>query len=664
MHTTDTSLLTLAANTIRGLAMDAVEKANSGHPGMPMGMADVAAVLWLKHLRYSAKDPQWLGRDRFVLSAGHGSMLLYSVLHLAGYEVSLDDLKSFRQWHSKTPGHPEVGETPGVETTTGPLGQGFANGVGLALGAQMEAAHTGCAMLKTRVLGIVSDGDLMEGISAEAASLAGHLQLDNLLYVYDDNRITIDGKTDLAFTEDVAARFRAVGWDVYQMDAHDVDQVERTLDQALRNLKRPTLVIAKSHIGKGSPHKQDTSEAHGAPLGTEELAATKKALGLPAEAFHVPAPVRELFQARTKTNEAERARWNEQFEAWRANHQDGAKRAAALRTPSLPADLLEQLIAAAGTDASIATRALSNKVIQKAAALSPRLISGSADLASSTKTDIKATTSVQAGKFAGRNLHFGIREHAMGSLMNGLALHGAFQPLGSTFLVFSDYMRPTLRLAALMKQACLFVFTHDSLMVGEDGPTHQPVEHVASLRLIPGLHVLRPADGAEVAAAYCHGMTRKDGPVAICLTRQNLPLLTRPANFDKRDLLRGGYVLRDADQPTATLIATGAEVGAAVAAADALASKGIKLRIVSMPCVEVFLAQDAAYRGKTLRSDLPVFAVEMGRPETWCQFTGKPERVIGVSRFGASAPHNVLTEKYGFTPAAIAAHIEQTLRAG
>ena len=663
MQTTDTSLLTLAANTVRGLAMDAVEKANSGHPGMPMGMADVAAVLWLKHLRHSAKDPHWLGRDRFVLSAGHGSMLLYSMLHLSGYDLSLDDLKAFRQWHSRTPGHPEVGETAGVETTTGPLGQGFANGVGMALAAQMEAAHTGCAMLKTRVLGIVSDGDLMEGLSAEAASLAGHLQLDNLLYVYDDNRITIDGKTDLAFTEDIGARFRAVGWDVYTMDAHDVDQVERTLDGALRNLKKPTLVIAKSHIGKGSPHKQDTSEAHGAPLGAEEIAATKKVLGLPVEPFHVPAPVRDLFAARAKTGEAERARWNEQFEAWRANNQEGANRAAALRQPTLPADLLEQLIAGAGTDASIATRALSNKVIQKAAALCLRLVSGSADLASSTKTDIKATTSVQAGKFAGRNLHFGIREHAMGSLMNGIALHGAFQPLGSTFLVFSDYMRPTLRLAALMKLPCMFVFTHDSLMVGEDGPTHQPVEHVASLRLIPNLHVLRPADGAEVAAAYAHALTRKDGPVAMAFTRQNLPLLKRPAGFQNRDLLRGGYTLIEADQAKATVIATGAEVGATVAAVELLAAKGIKVRVVSMPCVEVFMTQEASYRQATLRPELPTFAVEMGRPEGWCQFTGNLDRVIGVSRFGASAPHNLLTEHYGFTPAAIAARIEQQLGA-
>ncbi|MEZ5963748.1 MAG: transketolase [Planctomycetota bacterium] len=660
MTTTDTHLLTLAANTVRGLAMDAVEKANSGHPGMPMGMADVAVVLWLKHLRYSAKDPQWLGRDRFVLSAGHGSMLLYSMLHLAGYGVSLDDLKSFRQWHSKTPGHPEVGETPGVETTTGPLGQGFANGVGMALAAHMEAAHTGCSQLATRVIGIVSDGDLMEGLSAEAASLAGHLRLDNLLYVYDDNRITIDGNTGISFSEDVPARFRAVGWDVYEMDAHDIEEVERTLDRALSNLARPTLVVAKSHIGKGSPHKQDTPEAHGAPLGEKEIAATKQALGMPAEAFAVPTPVRELFAQRTRDNEAVRAAWNEQYEAWCSKHRDGAAKAQALRAFEAPADLLDRLVAAAGNDAA-ATRVLSHKVVQQAAALCPRLVSGAADLASSTRTDIKGSASVEAGRFGGNTLHFGIREHAMGSVMNGIALHGAFQPLGSTFLVFSDYMRPTIRLAALMRLPVIFVFTHDSLMVGEDGPTHQPIEQVASLRLIPDVHVWRPADGVEVGAAYAHALTTKDGPSVFCLTRQNLPVLRRPAGVTAHDALRGGYRVVAPARPTATLIATGAEVSVAVAAAEALAAEDIHLAVVSMPCVETFLAQDDGYRRAVVPPDLKTFALEMGRPEGWCQFTGSIERVIGVTRFGASAPAGVLAEKYGFTPAAVATRLKAML---
>ena len=660
MHTTDTNLVSLTANAIRGLAMDAVEKANSGHPGMPMGMADVAAVLWLRHLRYSAKDPRWLGRDRFVLSAGHGSMLLYSLLHLAGYDLSLDDLKAFRQWHSKTPGHPEVGDTAGVETTTGPLGQGFGNGVGMALAAQMEAAQTGCAMLKTRVIGIVSDGDLMEGLSQEAASLAGHLRLDNLLYIYDDNQITIDGGTQLTYREDVGMRFQALGWDVVPMDAHDPEQIEQVLDRTLAQLSRPTLIVARSEIAKGSPNKQGTSESHGAPLGKAEIAATKKALGMPDDEFHVPEAVRTAFAARTRHVEAERSRWNEQFEAWKAQHPDGAKKIAALRDPTLPADLLAQLIAAAGTDASSATRVLSGKVIQKIAALTPRLVGGSADLASSTKTDIKATTSVGPGQFTGRNLHFGIREHAMGSLMNGIALHGAFQPLGSTFLVFSDYMRPAIRLAALMRQPCAFVFTHDSLMVGEDGPTHQPIEHVASLRLIPNLHVLRPADALEVAAAWTHALTRTDGPVAMCLTRQNLPALARPPGFDPRTALRGGYLLRDADAACATLVATGSEVGLAVAAADELARRGKVARVVSVPCLEVFLAQPKAYRADVLGS-APVFAIEMGRPEIWCQLTGSIERVIGVSRFGASAPHAVLLEKFGFTANAVADRIATEL---
>ncbi|HLU40450.1 MAG TPA: transketolase [Planctomycetota bacterium] len=662
MTTTDASLLTLVANTIRGLAMDAVEKANSGHPGMPMGMADVAAVLWLEHLRHSPKDPHWLGRDRFVLSAGHGSMLLYALLHLSGYRVSLDDLKQFRQWHSRTPGHPEFGETDGVETTTGPLGQGFANGVGMAIAAQMEAAHTGCSMLKTRVLGIVSDGDLMEGISAEAASLAGHLQLDNLLYVYDDNRITIDGKTDITFSDDVAVRFRGHHWDVYQMNAHDVAEIERTLTQALGNLRRPTLVIARSHIAKGSPGKQDSPEAHGAPLGAEEVRRAKQALGLPDEPFYVPEAVRELFAKRAQVLEAERARFEERFEAWRTHHPEGAKKHAALRAFTPPADVLTELLAAAGTEAA-ATRVLSGKVIQKAAALFPRLVSGSADLASSTKTDIKATTSVQAGMFSGRNLHFGVREHAMGAVMNGIALHGAFQPLGSTFLVFSDYMRPAIRLAAIMKLPCVFVFTHDSLMVGEDGPTHQPIEHVASLRLIPNVHVLRPADGPEVAAAYAHALQRTDGPSILCLTRQNVPALERAPGFDVRDLLRGGYLLQDAPGAAGTLVATGSEVSLAVAAARLLQERGTTVRVVSVPCLEVFLAQDEEYRRAVLPPGLPAIALEMGRPEIWCSLTGSLERVIGVTRFGASAPAGVLAEKYGFTPAAVAERVQQMLAA-
>jgi transketolase len=660
VNTTDRSVLTLVAHTIRGLAMDAVEKANSGHPGMPMGMADVAAVLWLEHLRYDPEDPAWLGRDRFVLSAGHGSMLLYSLLHLSGYGVTIEDLKQFRQWHSKTPGHPEVGDTPGVETTTGPLGQGFGNGVGMAIAAQLEAAHTGCPLLKTRVLGIVSDGDLMEGLSQEAASLAGHLRLDNLLYVYDDNRITIDGKTSLAYSDDVGMRFRALGWEVHEMDAHDLEQVERTLAAALGGLERPTLVIARSHIGKGSPGKQDSAEAHGAPLGADEVVKTKQALGLPAEPFHVPAAVRERFALRAKEGADLRARWNERFAAWRRQDPDGARKADALRTPRLPADLFEQLLGAAGTETA-ATRVLSGKVLQKVAALSPRLVSGSADLNASTKTDLKGGGSVAAGAFEGRNLHFGVREHAMGALMNGIALHGAFQPLGSTFLVFSDYMRPAVRLAAISRLPVIFVYTHDSLMVGEDGPTHQPVEHVASLRLIPNLHVLRPADGPEVAAAYAHALTRTDGPVALCLTRQNLPALKRPAGFDPRAMLRGGYLLQDAERAAATLVATGSEVGVAVAAAEILRGQGLPLRVVSIPCLEVFLAQDESYRRRVLPLDVPVVAVEMGRPEIWCQLTGSLERVLGVSTFGASAPAGVMAEKYGFTPAAVAASVRRCL---
>jgi transketolase len=655
MTVLDTDVLQLTANTIRGLAMDAVEKANSGHPGMPMGMAEVATVLWLRHLRWSAGDPAWLGRDRFVLSAGHGSMLLYSMLHLAGYPMSIDDLQSFRQWGSKTPGHPEVHETPGVETTTGPLGQGFGNGVGMALAAKMEAAQTRQPMLETRVFGIVSDGDLMEGISAEAASLAGHLGLDNLCYVYDDNHITIDGSTELAFSEDVQRRFEAVGWTVLRCDAHDLAAVDAALTRATARPAGPTLIIARSHIAHGSPNKHDSAEAHGAPLGAAEIALAKRGLGLPDEAFHVPEAVRAVFAQRRREQETARAAWQERLEAWAAGDGEGARRYRALRQARPPADLLEQLITAAGEDASVATRVLGSKVIQRAAALMPRIVSGAADLESSTRTGIKGSPSVSARERTGRNLHFGVREHAMGAISNGIALHGAFHPVASTFLVFSDYMRPALRLAAIMRLPVTVVFTHDSLMVGEDGPTHQPVEHVASLRLIPNLRVVRPADGAEVAAAWTLALTRRDGPVLLVLTRQNLPRLPRPDGFAREDLMRGGYVISEpAARPRAAVVATGSEVHLAIGAAEVLAGRGVHVRVVSMPCLEEFLEQDAAYRARVLPRDLPVFAVEMGRPEIWCQLTGSLDRVIGVSRFGASAPYKVLAEKLGFTVAAVA----------
>ena len=649
MEPLDLPLLQLCANTIRGLAMDGVQKANSGHPGMPMGMADVATVLWTRHLRFAPADPAWRGRDRFVLSAGHGSMLLYSLLHLAGFEVAMTDLQAFRQLHSKTPGHPEFGLTPGVETTTGPLGAGFANGVGLALAAKMEAARFGNDKLLTRVFGIVSDGDLMEGVSAEAASLAGHLGLANLVYLYDDNGITIEGHTNLAFSEDVKQRFTASGWRVLRIDGHDYEQIETALRKATREKRRPVLICCKTHIAHGSPHKHDTHEAHGAPLGEEEIAATKQALHLPAEEFHVPAAVRALFARVRERNELARKKWLAAERRWSKQ----APEAAALRTRFLarevPADLLDQLAMAAGKDAD-ATRNLSGKVIQQAAKLVPSLVGGSADLDPSTKTRIKDSTSVTKADLSGRVLHFGIREHAMGGILNGLALHGGFLPMGSTFLVFSDYMRPALRLAALMGIPSTFVFTHDSLMVGEDGPTHQPVEHLAALRLIPNLHLFRPADGLETAAAWTHALTRGNGPVALALTRQGLPALVRPSGFALADMLRGGYPIWDAGDPReGVLLATGAEVALAIEAAKLLLAQGTNLRVVSMPCVELFLAQDPGYREKVIPAGLPVFALEMGRPEGWCQFTGAMERVIGLTGFGASGPAKEVAKHFGFT---------------
>ena len=644
-----------AADVVRGLAMDAVQAANSGHPGLPMGMADVAVALWLEHLRFDCKDPAWPGRDRFVLSAGHGSMLLYALLHLSGYALTLDDLKRFRQLHGKTPGHPEHGLTPGVETTTGPLGQGFGNGVGMALAARMEAARFGCPALDAhRVVAIVSDGDLMEGVAQEAASLAGHLRLSNLVYLYDDNRITIDGSTSLTFSEDVQGRFEALHWRVVVLgDGHDLPRVRAALREAFAPSDRPTLVICRTHIGFGSPNKQDKNSAHGSPLGADEVAKTKQALGLPAEAFWIPADVRALFASAARRGGEYAAKWRADFAAWRTADPARAALHERFATRAVPADLLDRLAAAAG-DAAGATRALSGKVLQVAAELMPGLVTGAADLDGSTKTKLNASGAVKAGDYGHRNLHFGVREHAMGAIQNGMALHGGFIPAGSTFLVFADYMRPAIRLAALMGLPAIFVFSHDSIMVGEDGPTHQPIEQITALRVIPNLHVLRPADGVEVAAAWTHALARRDGPTAILLSRQDLPRLQRPAGFAAKDVLRGGYVVRDASRARATLIATGSEVALAIAACELLGKDGLEVRVVSMPSIKLFKNQEKAWREKVLPPGLPVLAIELGRPEHWVMLTGSLDRVIGVERFGLSAPAEQLAEEFGFTPDAVA----------
>lgn len=681
----------LAVNTIRMLSVDAVEKANSGHPGTPMGVADIAFTIWTEFLRYDPSEPDWENRDRFVLSAGHASMLLYSLLHLSGYELTLDDLRAFRQWGSRTPGHPEFGHAPGVEVTTGPLGQGFANGVGMALASRMMAARftrDGWSPVDYRVFGIVSDGDLMEGVACEAASIAGHLRLGNLIYLYDDNAITIEGSTRLAFSEDVVKRFEACGWGAERVDGHDPAAVRAAIARAVADAERPSLIAAKTVIGYGSPAKAGTSEAHGSPLGKEEVAKTKAALGWPAEpAFLVPDAVRECFAARASVGARERREWESRLAAWRRAHpQESAQYDAHwTRTPpeGLARDLAKAVEGAAG-----ATRQLSGKVIQRAAALVPSLVGGSADLDPSTNTAIKGGGDVgpivdaktPLDLYAGRTLHFGIREHAMGSMVNGLALSGCFVPYGATFLVFSDYMRPAIRLAALSGLPSIFVFTHDSIFLGEDGPTHQPIEHVASLRAIPNLTLFRPADGVEVAGAWAWaienaagplswrrgGFEHGAGPTLIILSRQKLPALSRDPGFAIESVARGGYVLADAAgaAPAVVLIATGSEVAPAVDAKKLLDARGIGTRVVSMPSAELFEKQDASYRAAVIPAGARVAAIEAGSPLTWHRFVGSKGLVVGIERFGASAPYEVLAEKFGFSPPAIAARVTEWYERG
>ena len=643
----------LTANTIRFLAADAVEKAQSGHPGMPMGMADIATVLWLRFLRYQPNDPNWPDRDRFVLSNGHGSMLLYSMLHLAGYDLPLSELQRFRQIGSRTPGHPEHGVTVGVETTTGPLGQGFGNAVGLALAQKMLAARVGDAQFSPatwRVFGFCGDGDLMEGVASEAASLAGHWGLGNLVFVYDANRISIEGSTDLAFTEDVGARFLAYGWHVDHVDAHEPEAVEAALERAVLEKERPSLIVARSHIGYGAPKKQDSREAHGEPLGAEELAGAKQALGWPeSPSFLVPDEVRERFAARAAELRPDYERWQRDFAAWRARDPGGAKLWDALTSRAVPADLLETLVAKAPTGAA-ATRAHGNAVLQQAAALVPALAGGSADLEPSTKTAIKGSPAIRKGDFSGRNFHFGVREHGMAAIANGMALSGAFIPYGSSFLIFTDYCRPAIRLSALMKQQVIWVFTHDSVFLGEDGPTHEPIEQLSSLRLIPNLLVIRPADGPETAAAWGTALARRDGPTLLALTRQNLPPLERPAGWTAADLARGGYVLREATGDTVTLIATGSEVSLAVDAAKWLEAKGRSVRVVSMPAPQRFLEQDAAWRDRVLPPGGRRVSIEAAATGLWRGLVGDNGLTIGIDTFGESAPLAQIREHFGFTP--------------
>ncbi len=662
MPTPSAELTQKCVDTIRFLAADAVQQANSGHPGMPMGAADMAFVLWSRHLRFDPRDPRWLGRDRFVLSAGHGSMLLYGLLHLAGFDLSLDDLQAFRQMGSRTPGHPEFGHTPGVEVTGGPLGQGFANGVGMALGQAMLAARLGRGhpFGDHHVYGIVGDGDLMEGVTAEAASFAGHLRLGRLVYLYDDNEITIDGRTSIAFTgEDVTRRFEGYGWHVQAVEGRDHEGISRAIDAA-KGDPRPSLIRVRTVIGYGAPRKQGTSAVHGSPLGEEELLAAKRNLGWPeSPRFLVPDEVRDFWRGLQAERRAEADAWRARERAWRSENPTESAILDAHVGRAVPADLREKLLA--GADGADATRKLSAAAIQKAAALVPSLVGGSADLAESNLTDIKGAGAVATGSFDARNVHFGIREHAMGAIANGLAYDGLFLPFVGTFLVFADYMRPAVRLAALSRLQVVYVWTHDSIFLGEDGPTHEPVEHLSSLRAIPNLHVVRPADGQETALAWAHALERRDGPTALVLTRQKVAKVARPGGFDPARAARGGYVVEEAPGAEVTVVATGSELPTAQAALQFLAQKGIRARLVSMPCLACFEAQPEEYREEVLPRSHRIAAVEAARGQEWWRWTGRDGLVIGVDRFGASAPEKALAEAYGLTPAKVAERIERWL---
>lgn len=658
----DTTQLSRLALTVRMLAADAVQKANSGHPGMPMGAADYASVLFANVLRFNPRDPHWANRDRFVLSAGHGSMLLYSMLHLFGYALALDELKRFRQWGSITPGHPEFGVTPGVETTTGPLGQGFSNGVGLALSGKMLQARYSEELFNYRVYGIVSDGDLMEGVASEAASLAGHLGLNNLIYFYDDNQISIGGSTSVCFTESVPKRFEAYGWFVQSVDGHNMQQITEAVERAQKEPSRPSIICCRTTIGFGSPNRAGSAKVHGEPLGEEELKLTKEKLGWPTDQqFFIPEDVRAFCSTVVEGKAREHASWQQAFSAWSAANPEKAKQYQAQANRTVPSELRGELFKVFADRKKKGSRELSGDALQVIAKHVPALVGGSADLEPSTKTLIKDTTDVQRGAFAGRNLRFGVREHGMGAIANGLAYTQSWIPYTATFLVFADYMRPTVRLAALSHLQTLFIFTHDSFWVGEDGPTHEPIEQICSLRIIPNLHVHRPADGLEVALSYEAALTRKNGPAALLFTRQGVPALDRDPGCNVEDALKGGYVVRGTANSELTLVATGSEVWVALEAAKQLESTGIKARVVSMPCVELFLQQDQSYRDQVIPPSSRKVSIEAGITTGWERIVGRDGLKIGIDHYGASAPGEVLAEKFGFTPAGVLVRVKEWL---
>ena len=662
----------LAINTIRFLSVDAVQKANSGHPGLPMGAAAMAYVLWTRFLLHNPANPHWFNRDRFVLSAGHGSMLLYSLLHLTGYDLPLEQIKQFRQWGSTTPGHPERGITPGVEVTTGPLGQGFGNGVGMAIAEAYFAARynrPGFEIINHFTYALVSDGDLMEGVTAEAASLAGHLKLGKLIYLYDDNRITLAASTQLTFTEDHAKRFSAYGWHTQSVkDGNDVELVDRAIRAARQETKRPSLILVRTHIGYGSPHKQDTFAAHGSPLGQEEVKLTKQNLGWPVEPpFLVPKEAEQHFRQTVEHGRKAEAEWNAKLAAYTNEFPELAHELRQLINGELPQGWEVDIPQVAADAKGMATRVASGRVLQTLKSKLPGLIGGAADLNPSTDTELKEAGNFESPEmavgdlqgsagggwsYAGRNLQFGVREHGMGAILNGLAAHGGIIPFGATFLTFSDYLRPSIRLAALMELQVVYVFTHDSIGMGEDGPTHQSVEQVASLRAIPQLIVIRPADANETAVAWRVAIETRDRPVALVLTRQNVPTLDRKQFAAAEGLRRGAYILADTPhgKPRLILIASGSEVGLIVAAGQKLQEQNIPVRLVSMPSWELFEAQSQEYRDSVLPPSAHArLAVEAGVTQGWHRYIGDRGDVIGMDRFGASAPGPIVMREFGFS---------------
>ncbi len=660
----------LSINTIRFLAIDAVQHAKSGHPGLPMGAAPMAYVLWTRFLKHNPANPNWFNRDRFILSAGHGSMLLYSLLHLTGYDLPLEELKRFRQLGSRAPGHPERGITPGVETTTGPLGQGFGNGVGMAMAEAFLAARynqPGHTVIDHFTYGLLSDGDLMEGVASEAASLAGHLRLGKLIYLYDQNHVTLSAATGLTFTEDCRKRFDAYGWQTQSVaDGNDLGAIDAALRAAREEIYRPSLILVRTHLGYGSPHKQDTFEAHGSPLGEEEVRLTKQNLNWPLDPpFHIPQAALSHFREAIRQGKTAESEWRETLAAYTQAHPKLAEELEQILRGELPPDWEKRLPSFATDAKGMATRVAAGKVLQAAAAQIPTLLGGSADLDPSTYTALPGLGDFEppgaappdnqgAGGgpwgYAGRNLHFGVREHAMGAALNGLAAHGGLLPFGGTFLIFSDYMRPPIRLAALMGLHVIYLFTHDSIGLGEDGPTHQPVEQLANLRAIPELVVIRPADANETAVAWSVAIQTKDRPVALVLSRQNVATLDRTVYASAEGLRQGAYVLADPSLPELILIGTGSEVPLIVAAQKTLLAQGVRVRLVSMPSWELFEAQPQEYRDSVLPPGVPArLAVEAGATQGWSRYVGNHGQVMGLDHFGASAPGEVLMHDYGFT---------------